>query len=116
MYGDPNSLEKYSGGRDLDSLKKFAEENLKPLCSVLNIDICDDAAKAAIKNYQGMSAADLNKLISEKEQGLQKAEREHKSAVSKLEKEFNEISTAEKAALSLMRSVKASSDAGKDEL
>merc|ERR1719479_657963 len=27
-YGDPNNLEKYEGGRDYDSLKEFADENL----------------------------------------------------------------------------------------
>ena len=29
-WGDPASLEDYSGGRDLATLRKFAEENLKP--------------------------------------------------------------------------------------
>merc|ERR1711924_170527 len=29
-HGDPADLQDYSGGRDFDSLKKFAEENLGP--------------------------------------------------------------------------------------
>ena len=32
-WGDPAALEDYSGQRDLDSLRKFAEENLKAMCS-----------------------------------------------------------------------------------
>ena len=31
-YGSPSALEDYEGGRDFDSLKKFADENLGPSC------------------------------------------------------------------------------------
>lgn len=37
------------GARTFDDLKKFAEENLKPMCSPKNIDLCDDEKKADIK-------------------------------------------------------------------
>jgi hypothetical protein len=33
-YGDPNDLQTYEGGRDLDSLKAFAHENLGPKCGL----------------------------------------------------------------------------------
>jgi hypothetical protein len=45
-WGDPNSLEDYKGARDLASLTKFAEENLKPVCSPANIDLCEDDKKS----------------------------------------------------------------------
>ena len=48
-WGDPSALEDYQGGRDFDALKKFADENLKPMCSPSNIDLCDDDKKAEIK-------------------------------------------------------------------
>jgi len=44
-WGDPGSLEDYEGGRDYEGLKKFAKENLKPLCSPSNLDLCDDDKK-----------------------------------------------------------------------
>merc|ERR1711966_226027 len=44
-WGDPADLQDYQGGRSLDDLKKFAEENLKPQCSVANIDLCDAAKR-----------------------------------------------------------------------
>lgn len=44
-WGDPSSLEDYDGGRDFNGLKKFADENLKPLCSPANIDLCDEEKK-----------------------------------------------------------------------
>merc|ERR1712072_1677520 len=48
-YGDPSALEDYKGGRDYDALKKFADENLKPMCSPSNLDLCDDEKKAEIE-------------------------------------------------------------------
>merc|ERR1711978_551447 len=58
-YGDPSALEDYKGGRDFDALKKFADENLKPMCSPTNIDLCDDDKKAEIAKLQEMSDDDL---------------------------------------------------------
>ena len=49
-WGDPSALEDYQGGRDFDGLKKFADENLKPMCSPSNIDLCDDDKKKQIKD------------------------------------------------------------------
>ena len=54
-WGDPSDLQDYTGGRSYDDLKAFADENLKPLCSVTNIDLCDNDKKAEIKKYQGMT-------------------------------------------------------------
>merc|ERR1712086_753941 len=48
-WGDPSNLEDYKGGRDYKSLEKFAKENLKPICSPSNIDLCDDEKKAEIE-------------------------------------------------------------------
>jgi len=55
-YGDPSDLKDYNGGRDFDSLKKFADENLGPQCGPENMDLCDDATKAKIEGYLKMSA------------------------------------------------------------
>merc|ERR1711907_567336 len=51
-YGDPNNLEDYKGGRDYDALKKFADENLKPVCSPSNLDLCNADQKATIEELQ----------------------------------------------------------------
>jgi len=45
-WGDPSALEDYQGGRSLSDLQKFAEENLKPICSPSNLDLCDDEKKS----------------------------------------------------------------------
>jgi hypothetical protein len=66
-YGDPADLQSYEGGRDAKDLKKFAKENLKPMCSVKNIDLCDADKKKLIAKYQAMDLKALDELISGKE-------------------------------------------------
>merc|ERR1712057_85322 len=66
-WGDPSNLEDYEGGRDYDDLKKFADENLKPVCSPANLDLCSDDQKAEIKKFTDMSDAELDEAIKGKE-------------------------------------------------
>eukprot|EP00985_Skeletonema_marinoi_P015569 scaffold8079_cov70-Skeletonema_marinoi.AAC.1 len=124
-WGDPSDLQDYQGGRTYDDLKKFAEENLKPMCSVKNIDLCDDAKKADIKKYQDMSAEDLDAAIATEEKKLEDAEAEFKAAVQELQDKYSSLSSEKDAkiaevkasGLGLMKAVKNSKPAGgSDEL
>jgi hypothetical protein len=123
-WGDPTDLQDYQGGRDYDTLKKFAEENLKPICSPSNIDLCDEDKKAEIKKFQAMSAEELDKAIKEKEAEQEKAEADFKTYVEQLQAQYREAMEAKDAAveavknsgLGLMKAVKASMDTAKDEL
>ena len=54
-YGDPSDLKDYSGGRDFDSMKTFAEESLGPQCGPTNLDLCDDKKRAKIEGFMAMS-------------------------------------------------------------
>jgi len=126
-YGDPSALEDYKGGRDFAALKKFASENLKPMCSPTNIDLCDDDKKAEIEKLQAMSAEDLDAAIAEKEKLLTEAEETFKSEVDKLQSKYQELMAAKEkteadvkdSGLGMMKAVKAAkAKAGgdKDEL
>ncbi|KAL7495072.1 hypothetical protein ACHAWT_005574 [Skeletonema menzelii] len=124
-WGDPSDLQDYQGGRDFDALKKFADENLKPMCSPKNLDLCDDDKKAQITKYQGMSDDELAAAITAEEKKLEDAEAEFKAEVQKLQDKYSSLSTekdekiaAVKAAgLGLMKAVKNSKPAaGSDEL
>lgn len=123
-WGDPADLQDYQGGRDLESLRQFAEENLKPVCSPSNIDLCDDEKKAAILKFQAMAAEELDKLIKEKEEEQEKAEADFKVYVENLQAQYREAMEAKDAAveavknsgLGLMKAVKATMVAAKDEL
>mmetsp|Transcript_18267 Transcript_18267/g.52129 ORF Transcript_18267/g.52129 Transcript_18267/m.52129 type:complete len:170 (+) Transcript_18267:620-1129(+) len=124
-WGDPSALEDYQGGRSYDDLKKFADENLKPMCSPSNIDLCDDDKKAEIQKFQAMSAADLDAAIAEKEAEMENAETTFKAEVQKLQETYQKLMADKEAAiaavkesgLGLMKAVKAAGGAdGKDEL
>jgi len=123
-WGDPTALEDYEGGRDYAELETFAEENLKPLCSPANIDLCDDDKKKQIKELQALSASDLESKIAEKEAEHKEAEETFDAEVQKLqekyealEKEKTEKQKAVKdSGLGLMKAVKAAKSKTTEEL
>merc|ERR1711959_508925 len=77
-WGDTSALEDYQGGRDYDALKKFAKENLKPMCSPANIDLCDDEKKKEIAEF-------LDAKIEEKKKEMKDAEAFFPEEVKKLQ-------------------------------
>jgi len=126
-WGDPADLQDYQGGRDYDSLKSFAEENLKPVCSPANIDLCDDDKKAEIEKFQAMASDDLDAAIKAEEDKLEEAEKFFKDEVQKLQDTYQKLNTekdekiaaVKNSGLGLMKSVKnaaAAGDAAKEEL
>lgn len=125
-WGDPSNLEDYQGGRSYDALHKFASENLKPMCSPSNIDLCDDDKKAEIEKFSSMGADDLDKLIADKEKEQEVAETNFKDEVGKLQAAYQKLSEDKDAkleeiknsGLGLMKAVKASvkGSKGSDEL
>jgi len=124
-WGDPSALEDYQGGRSLKDLTNFSKENLKPICSVSNIDLCDDDKKAQITKYQAMAKDDLKTAIEEKEKEIEDAEKYFKTEVEKLQKSYeglmetkeSTIAEVKNSGLSLMKSVKkAGASEGSDEL
>jgi len=90
-YGDPNALEKYEGGRDYDSLKKFADENLKPLCSPSNMDLCEEDQKAELDKLMAMDMADLEAAVKEGEDKITNAEKTFKTELQKLQDAYQKL-------------------------
>jgi len=91
-YGDPSALEDYEGGRDFDALKTFAEENLKPMCSPSNIDLCEADKKKQIEELMAMSADALDAKIAEKEKEQKDAEAHFEAEVKKLQETYEGLS------------------------
>jgi hypothetical protein len=124
-WGDPNALEDYQGGRDYDALKKFADENLKPVCGPSNLDLCDDEKKKEIEELMALSAEDLDSKITEGEGKIEAAEKLFKDELEKLQKNYEKlmkdkeatIAEVKASGLGLLKSVKAAKKAGgKEEL
>jgi len=125
-YGDPGALEDYKGGRDFDALKKFADENLKPMCSPANLDLCDDDKKKEIEDLMKLSDAELSSQIEAGDKKIADAESHFKSEVEKLQAAYQKlmsdkdetIEDVKSSGLGLMKSVLAAKQkqADKDEL
>jgi len=115
-WGDPSALEDYQGGRSLKDLQTFAAENLKPICSPSNLDLCDDEKKAEITKYQAMSDADLEAAIAGKKKEIEAAEEAFNTGLKglqetyeKLQKDKDEgIKAIKDSGLGLMQAVAAS--------
>jgi len=123
-WGDPSGLEDYQGGREYDDLKKFAKENLKPMCSPTNIDLCDDEKKKEIAAFQALSAEDLAAKIEEKKTEIKTAETTFEESVKKLQATYeqlqkdkdNTIKEVKESGLGLMQAVQAHAKKSKEEL
>jgi len=123
-YGDPSALEDYEGGRDYDDLETFANENLKPMCSPKNLDLCDADKRAQIEGFMKMSDADLAAAIEKKEAESKEAETTFDEEVQKLQEKYEQLEKDKTAkqkeikesGLGLMKAVKAAMGAGKSEL
>jgi len=119
-WGDPSALEDYQGGRTLKDLQTFAAENLKPICSPSNLDLCDDEKKAEIEKYKSMPDADLEAAIAEKKKEIADAEEAFNTGLKglqetyeKLQKDKDEgIKAVKESGLGLMQAVAAT--AGKE--
>merc|ERR1711907_358061 len=101
-WGDPSALEDYEGGRDYEELESFADENLKPLCSPKNLDLCDDEKKEQIEGYMKMAMSDLEAEIEKKEAESKEAEETFDAEVQKLQNKYEELEsekTAKQAAI-----------------
>jgi protein disulfide-isomerase-like protein len=113
-YGDPSDLQDYEGGRDLASLKTFAA-GLEPQCSPANLEVCQDAQKAKVKEYMALGEEAREKLINEKQEAIAKLEGDFKEVVEGLQKTYEEanekkdngIAEIKAAGLGLLKSVHA---------
>jgi hypothetical protein len=130
-HGDPAALEDYSGGRDADSLSKFAA-TLKPLCSPSNMDLCDEESKASLEALLALDDAELTKRIEEGDKKIKDAESHFSEELEKLQAQYQElvktrddtIAEVKSSGLGQLKSVKAfkasapkdGADGAKDEL
>lgn len=90
-WGEPSELQDYQGGRDYGTLSAFAQENLKPLCSLKNLDLCDDEKKATINELQNKSLEELEEIIDGVESKVQDEEQNFEAEVEKLQEMYEKL-------------------------
>lgn len=116
--------DKYEGGRDFDSLKKFVETDLGPSCGPDNRDLCDEEQLAALDAVLALSPEERAAQIKEKTDAIANAEQTFKDEVDKLQARYKQLMEEKDAAIAavgpslrVLRSVKeAPAAAAKDEL
>jgi hypothetical protein len=82
--------EDYKGGRDLESLRKFASTELGPGCSVDTMENCDDAQKKELEKYIAMPAGERDTKLAELKKAMADAEEEHNALLKTLQATFKE--------------------------
>lgn len=123
-WGDPSALEDYKGGRSLKDLQKFAAENLKPVCSPANLDLCDADKKKQIEDFMALGVDALEAKIKEKKAEGDVLEATFKEEVKKLQQKYEQLQKDKDAGLAalkdsglgLMTAVAAQLKASKSEL
>lgn len=90
-WGEPHNLKDYEGGRDYNTMKKFADENLGPSCGPANLDLCDEEGKKSIAKFQKMDADELEIAIEEASDKVKKIEEQGKKTISKLDARMKEL-------------------------
>merc|ERR1712070_804126 len=95
-------------------------DNLKPMCSPMNIDLCDDEKKKQIADLQALSADDLNAKIEEKKAAIKSAEDSFSEEVKKLQDTYGQlqkdkdeaVANVKASGLGLMQAVQAHAKKG----
>ena len=85
----------YRGKRDLADLREFVEQNLKPGCSALRLDLCGDAERDEHWKLLGTAPSELDARATALQERITRVEEEHRALVESLQAQF-EKSTADK--------------------
>lgn len=97
-YGNPDDLQPYEGGRDIDSLKAHIK-SLKPLCNITDMSNCSEEERVLIEKYSKMDASDIKKELSQTEELQTRIEQDFKVELSKLQTEYEQLIDTKKDSL-----------------
>jgi hypothetical protein len=102
-YGDPASLTDYQGARDLDGLKRFADSELRPACSLSRLELCDAAQRERIEELQELSPLELAAEIAKSEKEIAELESKFKADVEQLQAEYKALQDTKRDAVAEVR-------------
>jgi len=80
--------EDYKGGRDLATLKKFAESELGPGCSVDTLENCSDEQKAELDTYIKMDAKEREEKLESLKTTMKEAQTAHDELLKSLQSQY----------------------------
>jgi hypothetical protein len=93
-WGDPSHPTQFvdykNDDQSFDALNRYTRENLKPVCSLNNIDICDDESRRGIEKVMEMTDKEIDELIAKEEKAAKDAEKEFGVEIGKLNAEHQQ--------------------------
>lgn len=89
-WGKLDALKDYEGERELGDLRKFATENLGPICGPKTLNECDETQKKMIEDAMKLKDDDLKAKLKEKNDQMDKIEKDFDAASAKLEQDKND--------------------------
>jgi hypothetical protein len=109
--------EDYKGGRTLADLKKFAEAELGPGCSVDTLENCSDAQKAELEQYIAMAAAERETMLTTLKEEMDAAQKAHEALLKTLQSQYKEsqesLEKLKEASAPKIKLLKAATPSGK---
>jgi len=114
-FGDVFQLQDYEGPRDVESLKKFSDKQLKPTCGVNHVQLCDKATRKEIRRLKKLSLDELDEELATKTETLNAVDKNKEEFTANLEATYEEamatkdaqIKEIKDSGLKLMKSVAA---------
>ena len=86
-HGNPDALEDYKGGRDLDALQSFAG-GLKPPCNPGTLEHCDEAQKVEVERLKALGEDDIAATIEKVEKQAKGIGETFRTKVTGLQKQY----------------------------
>ena len=83
-HGALGNLEKYSGGRTIEALAKFAD-SIAPSCSAINRELCTEGENVLLDELLKLDASSVQKEIDAANERIKAAETEHSAELQRIQ-------------------------------
>jgi len=89
-WGSPDALSDYNLDMETEEMVKFVK-NMKPQCSIANIDLCDDEKKALIESLSALSFEEINEKVMDVEKQVKAMEDDFETGLESIEGDYERL-------------------------
>jgi len=89
-WGSPDALSDYNLDMETEDMVKFVK-NMKPQCSIANIDLCDDEKKALIETLSALSFEEINEKVMDVERQVKAMENDFETGLEGIEDDYERL-------------------------
>lgn len=100
LWGNPGALQKYTGGRDYESMAAFAKEFVtKQACSLSHLDSCSDEEKKELETQNAYTDDELKAIVQKIAKAVNVEDLKHEVESDRIQDEYEKITTEHNAVL-----------------